>query len=65
MNSLTVVGAGASIDDVILQANNKIEAVRSEVMQQVHNEAKRAMIVAVAGGFVAGLLGAYIAKKIF
>jgi hypothetical protein len=45
------------------QTSAKIDATKAEVMAEVDKQAKQAKIMAVAGGFAAGLLGAFLYNR--
>jgi hypothetical protein len=46
------------------QTRAQIDDARLQVLTEVDKQAKQAKIIAVAGGFVAGLVGAFVIHKI-
>jgi len=61
------VGTGDLLGDAIAslthQSDEKIESAKAEILAKVEQEGRQAKIVAVVGGFAAGLLGAYLYER--
>jgi hypothetical protein len=62
-----IVGVGDPLSDVIAslthQSNEKIDSAKAEILAKVEQEGRQAKIVAVVGGFAAGILGAYLYER--
>lgn len=56
--------ANAVLTPVTQQVNAKVDAVRGEVLAEVAKQGREAKIYAVAGGFVAGVVGAFIVSRV-
>lgn len=57
--------ANALLAPLTQQIDAKVTVARDQVLTEVHKQATEAKIIAVAGGFAAGLLGAWAFRKFF
>jgi hypothetical protein len=53
----------SAITSLTQGTNNKIEATKAEVLAEVAKQGRQAKIYAVAGGFAAGLVGAFLYNR--
>lgn len=53
----------AMLTPLTQQIDAKITVTKREVLLEVQKQGREAKIYAVAGGFVAGLLGGYLARR--
>lgn len=57
--------ANALLAPLTQQIDAKVNASKVQVLAEVQKQGREAKIVAVAGGFAAGLVGAYLFRRFF